>query len=400
MARPFILPFILIASLFFLWGAAHSILDVLNKHFQEILGMSRTHSALVQVMFFLGYFVMAVPAGIVIVRFGYRRGVITGLLLYGIGALLFWPGSLMGSDAFTFFLFSLFVIACGLAFLETAANPYVTQLGDRSTAASRLNLAQSLNGLGCICGPLVGGLLLFGEGGESRIALPYVAMGIVVLVVALMFTRVHLPEITSEPEAADAKAEPLPPTVRQRMKRLSANRFYLFGVLALFSYEVAEIGINSFFINYVTDYGYMNARDASIALSFGGLGLFMLGRVAGSFIMQHVSSDRVLRICALGTFATTLVVMFNWGIISLAALVFIYVFESIMFPTVFALSLRGLGGLTKLGASFLMMTPIGGAIGPLFMGLVADSAGMAASFIVPLVGFAIVGAYAFANKQN
>ncbi len=362
--------------------------------------MSRTHSALVQVMFFLGYFVMAVPAGIVIDRFGYRRGVITGLLLYGIGALLFWPGSLMGSDAFTFFLFSLFVIACGLAFLETAANPYVTQLGDRSTAASRLNLAQSLNGLGCICGPLVGGLLLFGEGGESRIALPYVAMGIVVLVVALIFTRVRLPEITSEPEVADAKAEPLPPTVRQRMKRLSANRFYLFGVLALFSYEVAEIGINSFFINYVTDYGYMNARDASIALSFGGLGLFMLGRVAGSFIMQHVSSDRVLRICALGTFATTLVVMFNWGIISLAALVFIYVFESIMFPTVFALSLRGLGGLTKLGASFLMMTPIGGAIGPLFMGLVADSAGMAASFIVPLVGFAIVGAYAFANKQN
>ena len=225
-------------------------------------------------------------------------------------------------------------------------------------------------------------------------------MGIVVLLVALMFTRARLPEITSEPEAADAKAEPLPPTVRQRLKRLSANRFYLFGVLALFSYEVAEIGINSFFINYVTDYGYMNARDASIALSFGGLGLFMLGRVAGSFIMQHVSSDRVLRICALGTFATTLVVMFNWGIISLAALVFIYVFESIMFPTVFALSLRGLGGLTKLGASFLMMTPIGGAIGPLFMGLVADSAGMAASFIVPLVGFAIVGAYAFANKQN
>ena len=398
--RRYILPFILIASLFFLWGAAHSILDVLNKHFQELLGMSRAHSSMVQVMFYLGYFVMAVPAGLVIDRFGYRRGVITGLLLYGIGALLFWPESAMGAGAFPFFLFSLFVIACGLAFLETAANPYVTQLGDRATAASRLNLAQSLNGLGCICGPLAGGLLLFGEGGGERIALPYVVMGIVVLAVALVFTRVRLPEISSH---ADEKAETaeadVHATIGARLRTLLTNRLYLFGIFALLSYEVSEIGINSFFINYVTDEGWMNARDASVALSFGGLGLFMLGRVAGSFVMQHVSSTSVLRVCAIGTFVTTMLVVLNLGFASLTGLVLIYVFESIMFPTIFALSLRGLGGLTKLGSSFLMMTPVGGAIGPLLMGIVGDVGGMSVSFIVPLVGFANVVAYAFAVKK-
>ena len=171
--RQYLLPFFLITSLFFLWGAAHSILDVLNKHFQNVIpGMTHAHSSMVQVMFYLGYFVMAIPAGIVIDRRGYRTGVVTGLLLYGIGALMFWPGAQIMS--FNFFLASLFVIACGLVFLETAANPYVTELGDKETAASRLNLAQSFNGLGCVCGPLFGGLLLFSdaEGAESRIALP------------------------------------------------------------------------------------------------------------------------------------------------------------------------------------------------------------------------------------
>ena len=395
--RKYLVPFFLIASLFFLWGAAHAILDVLNKHFQEVMHMSRTHSSMVQVMFYLGYFVMAIPAGLVINRFGYRRGVITGLLLYGIGALMFWPGSLMGTSAFTFFLFSLFVIACGLAFLETAANPYVTELGHPSTAASRLNLAQSLNGLGCICGPLVGGLLLFGEGGEGRIALPYVVMGILVLTVAFTFTRVRLPEIshTTDHEAAEAEVPTGTPTLKQRLAALFSHKIYLFGIVALLSYEVSEIGINSFFINYVTDEGWMNPRDASIALSFGGLGLFMLGRLSGGLIMQHISSTTLLRICALGTMLTTTLVVLHLGTLSLMGLVLIYVFESIMFPTIFALSLRGLGSNTKIASSFLMMTPVGGAIGPLLMGLVADTHGMSASFTVPLVGFLIVAAYAF-----
>lgn len=393
--RQYILPFVLITSLFFLWGAAHSILDVLNKHFQLVIpGMNHAHSSMVQVMFYLGYFVMAIPAGFIIDRRGYRTGVVIGLLLLGLGSLLFWPGAQIMS--FEFFLGSLFIIACGLVFLETAANPYVTELGDVETAASRLNLAQSLNGLGCICGPLLGGLILFSDGGNERIALPYIIMGIVALVVAFVFTRVQLPEIKSTDSTDTATSSP----THHSLKALLNNKMFLFGIFALLSYEVSEISINSFFINYVTDGGLMDARDASVALSFGGLSLFMLGRVLGSIIMQHFDSEKVLRICAIGTFITTLMVLLNLGALSLAALVLIYVFESIMFPTIFALSLRGLGPLTKRASSLLMMTPVGGAIGPLLMGLVADASSMSVAFIVPLIGFANVAAYAFADKTK
>lgn len=392
--KQYLLPFLIIASLFFLWGAAHSILDVLNKHFQSVMpGMGHARSSLVQVMFYLGYFIMAIPAGIIIDRRGYRTGVVIGLILYGIGALLFWPGAQIMS--FNFFLGSLFVIACGLVFLETSANPYVTELGDRETAPSRLNLAQSFNGLGCICGPLLGGLLLFSDNGtdtQSRIALPYIVMGVIALCVAVVFTRVKLPEIAQPAAAAMTDKQ-------SKIGQLFHNKAFLFGVFALLSYEVSEISINSFFINYVSDGGWMSPRDASIALSFGGLGLFMVGRVIGSIVMQHVGSERVLRICAICTFLCTFIVVLNIQTLSIGALVLVYVFESIMFPTIFALSLRGLGSLTKRASSVLMMTPVGGAIGPLLMGLVADAATMSVAFIVPLIGFANVMAYAFSQHH-
>ena len=190
-----LVPFILITSLFFLWGFAHSILDVLNKHFQDALGITKAKSALVQAVVYGGYFLMALPAGAIIRRWGYRTGVLTGLLLYGVGALLFIPGGSLQS--FGFFLSSLFVIGCGLTCLETAANPYVTVLGEPAAAERRINLAQSFNGLGWICGPLVGGFFLFAENSESNISLPYAIIGIVVLLVAVVFSRVRLPEITA-----------------------------------------------------------------------------------------------------------------------------------------------------------------------------------------------------------
>ena len=361
--RDYLVPFVLVTSLFFLWGFAHAILDVLNKHFQEVMDITRTHSAMVQVMFYLGYFVMAVPAGLFITRYGYRRGVVFGLLLYGIGSLMFIPGEYWMS--FEFFLFSLFVIACGLVFLETAANPYMTELGDRETAASRLNLAQSFNGLGCICGPL---------------------MGVVVLIVALVFSRIKLPEIVHTDNVVNGK------TVK---KGLWSHKLFLFGLLALFSYEIAEISINSFFINYVVDDGWMNARDAAVVLSFGGLGLFMCGRFAGSWIMQRIRAERVLLYCALGTVAATFLIVCNLGKISLVALFLVYVFEAIMFPTIFAISLKGLGNKTKRASSFLMMSPVGGAIGPVLMGYVADNSNMSLSFIIPFVSFCVVLFYSW-----
>ena len=383
--KRYALPFVLLTSLFFLWGFAHAILDVLNKHFQELLAITKAHSALIQATMYMGYFIMAVPAGLFITRFGYRKGVVFGLLLYGAGALLFIPGQHWMS--FNFFLFSLFVIGCGLTFLETAANPYVTELGPKETAASRLNFAQSFNGLGCIFAPILTGFLLFSGDSAAQsgnVALPYTVMGGVVLLVGLVFSRVKLPEIKHEAEVDDAG----------RRVSLWSHRLFVFGLAALFFYEVSEISINSFFINYVTDKGWMNARQASVILSFGGLGLFMAGRFAGSWIMSRVPAGKMLFWCATGTLVTTAFVMLDVGYVSLAALLCGYAFEAIMFPTIFALSLKGLGCHTKRASSFLMMSPVGGAVGPLLMGWIGDHAAMHWAFGVPFAGYAAVWLFA------
>ena len=383
--KEYLLPFVLVTSLFFMWGFARAILDVLNKHFQEAMDISLAHSAMIQVMFYLGYFIMAIPAGLFIARNGYRKGVVFGLLLFGIGSLLFIPGEHLMS--FNFFLFSLFVIACGLVFLETAANPYMTELGDRETAASRLNLAQSFNGLGCACAPLLVGMMLFSEGQEANLSFPYMIMGIVVLVVALIFSRVQLPEIVHAEDKVQAETT-------GSKKGVWSNKLFVFGISALFCYEIAEISINSFFINYVVDDGWMNALDAAKLLSVAGLGLFMCGRFLGSWIMRFVRAEKFLLICAIGTVVSTALVVMNLGMVSFVSLILIYLFEAIMFPTIFAICLRGLGNNTKRASSYLMMTPIGGAVGPLMMGAVGDMTSMSFSFIVPLVSYFIVLLYA------
>jgi FHS family L-fucose permease-like MFS transporter len=383
--KEYLLPFVLVTSLFFMWGFARAILDVLNKHFQEALGISLAHSAMIQVMFYLGYFIMVIPAGLFIARNGYRKGAVFGLLLFGIGSLLFIPGEYFMS--FNFFLFSLFVIACGLVFLETAANPYMTELGDRETAASRLNLAQSFNGLGCACAPLLVGMMLFSEGQEANLSFPYMMMGIVVLVVALIFSRVQLPEITHAEDTVQTETT-------ASKKGVWSNKLFVFGISALFCYEIAEISINSFFINYVVDDGWMNALDAAKLLSVAGLGLFMCGRFLGSWIMRFVRAEKFLLICAIGTVVATAMVVMNLGMVSFVSLILIYLFEAIMFPTIFAICLRGLGNNTKRASSYLMMTPIGGAVGPLLMGTVGDMTSMSFSFIVPLISYMMVLAYA------
>lgn len=383
--KQYLIPFVLLTSLFFLWGFAHAILDVLNKHFQELLAITKAHSAMIQVTMYMGYFVMAIPAGLFINRYGYRRGVVFGLLLYGIGSLLFIPGQDLMS--FNFFLFSLFVIGCGLVFLETAANPYVTELGAKETAASRLNFAQSFNGAGCIFAPILAGLVLFSDDSQEasgNVALPYAIMGVIVLLVGIVFTRVRLPEIKHETE------------VDETGHRISlwSHRLFVFGLIALFAYEVGEISINSFFINYVTEQDWMNARQASLVLSFGGLSLFMAGRFAGSWIMRRVRAEKMLFWCATGTVVSTALVVLDLGMVSFVSLLCCYAFEAIMFPTIFALSLKGLGSHTKRASSFLMMSPVGGAVGPLLMGYVADCSTMSMAFIVPCLGYVVVWLYA------
>lgn len=377
-------PFILVTTLFFLWGFAHSILDVLNKHFQETLHIDKTQSALVQAVVYGGYFLMALPAGWIIRRFGYRTGVIAGLMLYGVGALLFIPGGSIQS--FPFFLLSLFIIGCGLTCLETAANPYVTVLGDSEGAEQRINLSQSFNGLGWIVGPLVGGYFAFSQGG-GNISLPYAVIGVVVLCVAFIFTRVKLPEV----EAAEVETT----AVRCAEKSIWQHRNFVWGMAALFLYVAAQTGINSFFINYVTETSPTISNDtAAMLLGYGGMGLFMVGRMGGGWIMARIRAERVLLACAIGATCAMGVLLTGAGVWGIVAFFVCYLCESIMFPTIFSLSLRGMGHHTKLASSLLIMCIVGGAIAPVVMGAIADSQSMSLAFIVPLLCFVFISVYA------
>ncbi len=400
--RNYLVPFLLVTSLFFLWGFAHSILDVLNKFFQNELHLTKTQSAFIQVVVYGGYFLMALPAGAVIRRWGYRAGVLTGLFLYGLGALLFIPGATIMS--FPFFLFSLFVIGCGLTFLETSANPYVTVLGDANSSEQRINFSQSFNGLGWILGPLVGGWCLFAQGDSPNISLPYATIGIVVLLIGLVFYFVRLPEIKEIPandhsplSEEDAPSDSSPSTWAE-ICYLSRKGAFVFGWIALFLYVAAQTGINSFFINYATEHIAITDSTAATLLSFGGMGLFMLGRLGGSWAMGQIRAERLLAILAIIATLATSVVVFVPNTLGFIALLVVYLCESIMFPTLFALALRGLGAHTKIASSLLIMSIVGGAVAPLLMGIVADGHSTALGFIIPLICFIVIAAYAVTRR--
>ena len=392
--KRYVLPFVLITTLFFLWGFARAILDVLNKHFQDELHISITQSSLIQVTTYLGYFIMAIPAGLFINRYGYRRGVVFGLVVFGIGALSFIPG--MQAGTFYAFLVSLFVIGCGLVFLETAANPYATELGPEETASSRLNLSQTFNGMGCFMATFIVGQYLFRTDGTSGdVSVPYMVMGIIVLAVAVIFSFVDLPEIHEEKEDEDVSALPF----SARLKALFRHRGFVFGLIALLAYEVAEISINSYFVNFVTGEGWMDKNRASVIIS-AALVIFMVGRFISSWIMRTVRAEVLLCFCALMTMLCMVVVMLDMGRVSVYALMLNYLFEAMMFPTIFSLSLRSLGKLTKSASSLLMMTPVGGC-GFMLMGILADQTGsMTWPFIIPLIGYGIVLAFAWSLTKK
>ena len=391
--KEYLVPFILITSLFFLWGFARAILDVLNKHFQNELDITITQSSLIQVTTYLGYFLMAIPAGWFINRTGYRRGVVMGLMLFGIGALLFIPCSAMGT--FYAFLGALFVIGCGLVFLETSANPYVTELGSKATATSRLNFSQSFNGLGSLFATFVVGQFFFsGTRSSCDVVIPYPILGLLVLSIAVVFSRVNLPEIKHEETAEDQVAD------TRIMKLFKNHPMFVFGLFALLAYEVAEISINSYFINFVTGQGWMDDNSASIVLTVA-LAFFMVGRFVGSWIMRRVPAEVMLLFCAAGSVLCMIVVLFDLGRLSMVAIICNYLFEAIMFPTIFSLALQGLGSLTKSASSLLMMTPIGGC-GFLLMGLIADNTDLTIPFLIPFFGYFVVLLFAseLTRKNN
>ncbi|MDR0794462.1 MAG: MFS transporter [Tannerella sp.] len=403
------LPFVLITFFFFLWGFARAILDVLNPFFQETFQISKTQASLIQFVTFMAYFLMAIPAGILIRKYGTRNGVVTGLILFGGAAFSFVLSVFFGEYIFWFYLMLLFVIGCGLACLEVAANPYVTLLGEPETAASRINRAQSFNGLGCIFGALLGGAYCFSVD-QPNISIPYICIGVFVLLIAILFSRVKLPEFVIEEKHATSRmpASKDDSSMFNSKNGLLSHPLFFFGLFALFCYEVAEIAIASFYINYATenqmaqwigsfitdvfDVSLNPHFVASVVLSMG-LFLFMCGRFAGSSIMRFIRAEKVLLVCATGTVMMTALVLMDIHIVSFVASILIFVFESIMFPTIFALSIRGLGSLTQKASAILMMTPIGGAIGTVLMGMAADHRDMRFSFYVPLIAFIVILIY-------
>ena len=379
--KKYLVPFVLITSLFFLWGFARAILDVLNKHFQNSLDISLTQSSLIQVTTYLGYFLMAIPAGWFINRQGYRRGVVFGLALFAFGALLFIPGAEIGT--FYAYLGPLFIIGCGLVFLETAANPYAAELGDKETASSRLNFSQSFNGLGCLFATYAVGQFLFnGSSDGGNVVVPYAVLGVLVMCIAVVFSRVDLPEIKHEETEEDSIQD------TRIMKLFKRHPMFVFGLFALLAYEIAEISINSYFINFVTGQGWMDDNTASIVLTVA-LGFFMVGRFLGSWIMRKVRAELMLLYCGIGSVVCIGLVLLDLGKCSMIALVCNYLFEAIMFPTIFTLALQGLANLTKSASSLLMMTPIGGCFF-LLMGYVADQTNLVLPFMIPFIGYFVV----------
>ena len=393
--KSYLVPFILITSLFLLWGFAHGLLDVLNKHFQGVFTMTKAESGLVQFSTYIAYFLMALPAGMFMKRFGYKKGIILGLCLFAVGAFAFIPAAYLHSASP--FLIALFVIACGLCILETAANPYSTILGPEESGAQRLNLSQSFNGLGWILGPLVGGMLSFGGAEDDPFTLtkPYILVGSVVLLVAILFFFTKLPEVQEETDKEEKMIAPVSGTAS-----MWRHPQFIRAIIAQFCYCAAQTGIFSFFINYVTEVDTsMTNIEASRILAFGGMALFMIGRLSGSFTMRWMSPARLLTWFALADAVCMALVVVSVGTVSLYALYLSFFFMSIMFPTIFALGLEGMGSYTKKASSYIVMGVAGGAFAPMLMGYIgADN--MAVGFVIPLLSFLYILYFALRCKRE
>ena len=393
--KSYLVPFILITSLFLLWGFAHGLLDVLNKHFQGVFTMTKAESGLVQFSTYIAYFLMALPAGMFMKRFGYKKGIILGLCLFAVGAFAFIPAAYLHSASP--FLIALFVIACGLCILETAANPYSTILGPEESGAQRLNLSQSFNGLGWILGPLVGGMLIFGGAEDDPFTLtkPYILVGSVVLLVAILFFFTKLPEVQEETDKEEKMIAPVSGTAS-----MWRHPQFIRAIIAQFCYCAAQTGIFSFFINYVTEVDTsMTNIEASRILAFGGMALFMIGRLSGSFTMKWMSPARLLTWFALADAVCMALVVVSVGTVSLYALYLSFFFMSIMFPTIFALGLEGMGSSTKKASSYIVMGVAGGAFAPMLMGYIgADN--MAIGFVIPLLSFLYILYFALRCKKK
>lgn len=397
---------ILITSLFFLWGFALNLNPILIPHLKKACQLSDFQSALIDSASYIAYFLVALPAGLFMKKYGYKAGIALGLLLFASGAFLFYPAAEIRH--FGFFLFALFVIASGLTMLETAANPYITVLGDADSATQRLNFAQSFNGLAAFLAPLMGGkFILSGKTltdteqqamspdqlnsylneEASSVQIPFILIGLVVLIVAVMIWRTSLPEIKGEDEPQ-----------QKANGSIWGEKNLILGTTAQFFYVGAQVCISSFFIRFADKVAGIDEKTAAYLLS-GALLAFMIGRFIGTYLMRFVAPSRLLALYSIINIVLLVIAVLTEGMFSVYALVGVEFFMSIMFPTIFALSIRGLGEKTKIGSSLVIMSIVGGAFFPVIMGQVSDISSIQTAYIVPAVCFFVVLYFAIRNSS-
>jgi MFS transporter, FHS family, L-fucose permease len=418
--------FLLLILLFALWGFCNGMIDVMDKHFQEVLHLSLSQSAWVQFAHYLGYFLMALPAGWLATKLGYKGGIIAGLLLVAVGGFWFVPATHIGS--FWAFLLGVCIIAAGLTFLETIANPYTTVLGPEEYGATRINLAQSCNGIGLIFGPIAGGMFFYSKNaegnstGSENLWIPYAAVGVVVLILAVVFFFANVPDIKAKD---DFHLDDSTPGVSHS---IWSHPHFVMAVIAQFLYVAAQAGIFSFFINYMTSQipeipstwdeamqhspaflqNWLNSlteihttgvigvsnKGASNLVSVGLL-LFLGGRFIGTALLKKFSAHKLLGLYGAISTLLCLLIFFKLGWVSAVCVFGTYFFMSIMFPTIFALGIFGLGERAKKASSFLVMAIMGGAILPKVMGAIADVSDLSRAFIVPMLCFGFIAIYAY-----
>lgn len=406
-----LVPFILVTALFFLWGIPNNLNDVLIRQFMKSFAITRFQAGLVQSAFYMGYFLLAMPAALLMRKAGYKSGFVTGLLLFGAGCFLFWPAALAAS--YGFFLFALFVIASGLSFLETASNPFIAQLGDPDTSERRLNFSQAFNPIGAITGALIGTVFIFSgveltpqevaarkaqglyeaylRAETLRVITPYLVIGAVAILWAILILRARFPAIQSEHE--DGSGD------HGHFKELFRYPHFMWAVVAQFLYVGAQVGTWSYFIQYVQESTHQPEKIAGYFLT-GTLAAFGVGRFFSAYLMRAIAPNKLM-----GAYSVVNIVLVALGVLfpgwfGLWCVFLTSFFMSLMFPTIFALGLKGLGPNTKIGGSLIVMAIVGGAVLTPVMGLISEAAhSIAVAYLVPLVSYIFIAFYSFLGSK-
>jgi FHS family L-fucose permease-like MFS transporter len=409
--KEYLIPFILVTALFLFWGIPGNMNDILIKQFMKSFELNRLQAGLIQSAYYMGYFVLAIPAGLLMRRFGYKTGLVVGLALFGLGALLFWPAAVVGK--FGLFLVALFVIASGASFLETGANPFIVTLGDPDSSERRLNFSQAFNPLGAVSGVGIGTAFIFSGVEHSsekiemmkaagtyaeylhsetlRVIIPYVVLGIVILLWGLLILLTRFPE----PHPDDILAK----NNKGRVRDLFRYPHFYKGVLAQFCYVGAQVGTWSFFIQYIQDYTGEHEKLAGSLLT-GTLVAFAVGRFSATFLMKYIQPGKLMSIYGTANILLVLLAVAFPGWAGVWAIFLTSFFMSLMFPTIFALGIKGLGENTKLGGSMMVMAIIGGAVFTPIMGVISDKThSMSLAMIIPLLCYLVVTWYAFSGSK-